>query len=643
MCHNSPGVPCPPPNLPRDGAAPWRRSVALFLVVAGARFWLVAHYALPLPYWDQWDAIGAGLLKPWMEGRLDLSALFAAHNEHRIVLTRLLSLGLFAANGQWDGTLEMAVNALGCGVGAVALAQALTRAAGGGSGRLIYLATGGCWALPFGWENTLGGFQSQNYFLIFFSLLAIWGLTPGAAGSARWLLGVAGLALAGLSMASGFLAAVAVLAMGGARLAAGRRRPKRGELVTAGLCALAVAAGWMARVDVAANAGLKAESATAFLGALGRFLAWPWYGLPLGAAVAIGPTLALGWRYLRDAGARPGSELLLTISGWCILQTAALAYGRGGHAAPPACRYMDLLAVGPLVNFVIGLALAGDSPTWRGRGAVAVWTALLLAGLALETRKDFTIWLPDFRAQMQRSEANAAGYVRTGDFARCLAGRTVRDLPYPDPARLAALLDDATLRPLFPADLRQPVTLAEVARSNPAAFPSGGSARQGGLPVGLPTWASFAADGQGTMRARGHSASGLPYLVFYFSGDLGEEGLRFQLLDGDGRPGLDWRPGRPARDRWHAEVLPSRGRDFQVVATDASPWRRFAFSAPTEMGFWSRWAGFALRRGGAVLLAGLGLAMAGGAARGYGALRASSPRSAADRTPRTPPASPPCR
>lgn len=443
-----------PTNLPGDGAARWRRSVALFLVVVGARFWLIAHYAAPLPYWDQWDGIGAALLKPWIEGRLDLTLLFAAHNEHRIVLTRLLSLGVFAANGQWDGALEMAVNALGCGVGAAALANALATAAHGASARLIFLATGVCWSLPFGWENTLGGFQSQNYFLIFFSLLAIWGMTPCAAGSARWLLGVAGLALAGLSMATGFLAALAVLAMGGLRLAVERRRPSPGEIATAGVCAVAVVAGWLTRVEVPANAGLKAESASAFLWALGRFLAWPWYGLPLGAAVAIGPALALGWRYLRDPGARPRSELLLTVSGWCVLQTAALAYGRGGHAAPPACRYMDLLAVGPLVNFAICLWLAADPRARRLRVAGALWTALLIAGLALETRKDFQIWLPDFRAQMQRSEANASGYVRTGDFARYLAGRTVRDLPYPDPARLAALLDDATLRPFFPADLR---------------------------------------------------------------------------------------------------------------------------------------------------------------------------------------------
>ena len=75
----------------------------------------------------------------------------------------------------------------------------------------------------------------------------------------------------------------------------------------------------------------------------------------------------------------------------------------------------------------------------------------VIGGLALETRKDFQIWLPGFHAQMLRSEANASGYVRTGDFARYLAGRTARDLPYPDPVRLAALLDDATLRPFFPA------------------------------------------------------------------------------------------------------------------------------------------------------------------------------------------------
>ena len=38
--------------------------------------------------------------------------LVSPHNEHRIALTRLYSLALLEANGQWDPRLQMTANAL---------------------------------------------------------------------------------------------------------------------------------------------------------------------------------------------------------------------------------------------------------------------------------------------------------------------------------------------------------------------------------------------------------------------------------------------------------------------------------------------------------------------------------------------------
>lgn len=72
----------------------------LFLLVAGARFWLIQRYALAAPCMDQWDGEGGTLIKPWAEGRFQPGMLFTPHNEHRVALTGLLTLGLFAANGQ---------------------------------------------------------------------------------------------------------------------------------------------------------------------------------------------------------------------------------------------------------------------------------------------------------------------------------------------------------------------------------------------------------------------------------------------------------------------------------------------------------------------------------------------------------------
>ena len=70
------------------------------------------RYGMTLPEWDQWDAEGLKLLAPWFNQDGFLSALFTPHNEHRVVLTKLLNLGLTVANGHWDQRLEATCNAL---------------------------------------------------------------------------------------------------------------------------------------------------------------------------------------------------------------------------------------------------------------------------------------------------------------------------------------------------------------------------------------------------------------------------------------------------------------------------------------------------------------------------------------------------
>src|SRR5476649_1835570 len=84
----------------------------LMAFVVGARWAVVYGCASDLPTWDQWDAEWQHLLAPWLEHRFTLAELFRPQNEHRVVLTKLLNLGLTLANGQWDQRLECAVNTL---------------------------------------------------------------------------------------------------------------------------------------------------------------------------------------------------------------------------------------------------------------------------------------------------------------------------------------------------------------------------------------------------------------------------------------------------------------------------------------------------------------------------------------------------
>jgi hypothetical protein len=52
---------------------------ALFLIVLGAKLWLVQLYGSPLLLWDQWYEAGS-FFRPWVEGHLTWQVFFAPDN-----------------------------------------------------------------------------------------------------------------------------------------------------------------------------------------------------------------------------------------------------------------------------------------------------------------------------------------------------------------------------------------------------------------------------------------------------------------------------------------------------------------------------------------------------------------------------------
>ena len=233
------------------------------------------------------------------------------------------------------------------------------------------------------------------------------------------------------------------------------------------------------------------------------------------------------------------------------------------------------------------------------------------------TQQNFRVDLPERRDAYLAQESNVRGYLATGDFARYLANKPQLDVPYPDPVHLAKLLDDPTLRGVLPADVRLPLPLTPVVGD---ATEERGFVRDGYYPstdqaAFLPCWGSYTALGevaQGSWRGRAVRAQGLPYLRFAFAGDLGEPGLSFTLRDGsdaatsENAPSrlVDFRPARPSRAHWRNDYLKAPGAVVEIVASDRSATRWFAFSAPVEVGRWSYWSGWALRRGGAIFTVG---------------------------------------
>jgi hypothetical protein len=82
---------------------------------------------------DEWHAVGQHLIMAEARGELTTGELLRPHNEHRVVWTRTILLGLLRANGQWDARLGMVVNTF-IHAAAIAILLALLERHTGASG-----------------------------------------------------------------------------------------------------------------------------------------------------------------------------------------------------------------------------------------------------------------------------------------------------------------------------------------------------------------------------------------------------------------------------------------------------------------------------------------------------------------------------
>jgi hypothetical protein len=588
--------------------------VALVLIVVGARLWLIANYGSSLPILDQWDGEAAFLFKPWLGGTLHWPDLFTPHNEHRIVLSRILALGLLQMNGQWDALLEMAVNALLCGLMALVAGLGLRHIFGHVHRSFICAAVTFWLALPYAHENTLWGFQSAFYFLLLFSITAIWGLGLQRAFSIGWCLGAAAAILACLTMSSGFFAAAAVLGMMGLR-SIKQRRISREDVATATVVGvIMIIACAFQPAPPPWHKPLQASSVSAWLAVFGRCLAWPFPQWAVAGWIMYLPIVVLlAWFSLARG---PTSEnqklwrqmkLLLGLGLWVILQAAAIAYGRGGDGSMEiASRYMDVLALGALVNLAALILLVSRLPSnsrWR-RGTKVLagfWVVALVAGgLDISYRQiaNQSGRLPFLRL----AEQDTRGYVATGNPAYLK-----RPIPYPDPLRLAELLDDVSIRSILPACVRTPLRVKSETDEG-STFVPGGYPSSIVNPSYEQVWGSFSALGAaatGTMESASiHSR--LPYLEMELAGYF-RPGLNLTLRGDGNNKTVRFIPTSSIDPSWRRGSIAVPAAGFRIIATDQNPRDWFAFREPRELGRFSRYAERLISAGKRLCLGGIAL------------------------------------
>lgn len=456
------------------GVNSWRTSIgwtaAFAAALFGIKLWLIGTYGNATPFWDQWDAEAAFLYQPFLEGRLGWADLLAPHNEHRILTTRLLALALLEANGSWNPILQMVVNAA-LHVTAIVLILLLLVPAIGHARLPIVLAFAlALFGLPTAWENTLAGFQSGFYFVLLFSVAAMWLTVLAEPLSPRWWSGVAFAVLAFLSLASGVFAVAAAAGIGMIQYALGIRRTRAQAIAIVVLLAL-FGVGLALTGSNPGHEPLKAASAMQFAGAMAATLSWPLAPSVPAAIVRNLPIAAFGlWLLWRRPAATDARWFLAALVLLALAQAASVAYGRAVGVLAP--RYTDLFALAVLAGFLCFVVLSRELPgSWR-----TLVPAMALAGVAAaafhfpvaQFCSGLLLQLDTKRATSLAQEANVRSYLATGDMSH-LTDKPHLQVPYPSPERLAAILASPKIRSILPPNIQPPMAPSSVVREPVAA------------------------------------------------------------------------------------------------------------------------------------------------------------------------------
>jgi len=596
-------------------AASCALALGAFLAIVGARWQFVQAHGSDVPFNDHWDGEGMLFLRPFWAGESIWPGLWIPHNEHRIVGTRLLALGLAALDGMWNARGQMLVNAGLAAAGLLLWPWVLRRSLPPWGLLLCAGAAVALGTLPFSWDNTLWGFQSQFHLLLLFGglhLAATW--REDRTGPAWWFGLGAGLA-AIFTVASGFGSAAACVAVAAWRL----RRPDDGAArrflwTTLTTNAALVATGVLLRHVVPYHADFQAGSLAVWGDALLRLIAWPFGQAPLGLVVQA-PLLIAGYAVLVRRKPAPGDAVLLAGAAWCAFQAAAIAWGRGGDPSGFAPRYRDIHLVGLVLNVLCLVRLWAAAPDRRGawwRGAVAAgWLTVVGVGLSADL-SGIRYWRAIERreaaqdAQVQAMRAflstGERGWLDRTPEVRALSG-TVDNV--------VTMLIDPGVRAHLPPSIRLPLPCGpDSAHSRGvASFAPPTEAEQ---PYRAAAWRLTPTPTEpAVFTSQPLPASLRPVMRLRIRGRLGPGAATLQLIAPNGATTTPLTAAVDSGDRWKTVNLlypPAGGRLVVEVPAGAAP---FEFTTPFDLGLVTYYSEKLLRAGAGVAQAGLLLFLAG--------------------------------
>ena len=558
------------------------------LLLFGVKLWVIASYGNATPYWDQWDGEAANLYSPYLNHTLTWKNMVDCHNEHRIFTTRVLALLLLKINKLWNPLLQMVVNAglhvITLMVGVFLIKRVLGRDnyLPALMGFLLFMCI-----IPFGWENTLAGFQSQFYFVILFGLTSLWLLVINEPFKGRWWAGLGCGVLAFLSLASGvFVFAAASLISLLFLLTAARRNVKQ-ALAFAVLTGLFIG-GFLLTPVIPGHAHLRASSIHQFYESVKTVLGWPVSTNLLAVFVVNIPILIFTIGMLKNKPpATDGKWFLLAIATWMVLQELSIAYGRS--VGNTSSRYRDLFNMLIFVNFACLLLITGkySQTRWRNRAMAGAcgWVTVILVSLSLYGAHILVPELLEKRRLGIAEEKNTRNYLITHDVAY-LKDKPPGEIPFPNPDWLAARIELPGIREILPNNINAPLQPASIEIRPKDAFVPNGYYYTTPQKIEA-TWGSYTSPplgdssvGEVTLRFKpsstGHKIS-IPV-----AGYPSREGIKLEVIQ-NGRSRILHVDEDP-RETWGAAYTIIDKGEFSLHIVDSSRTAWLAIAAPVTRG-----------------------------------------------------------
>lgn len=543
---------------------------AFVTILFGIKLWVIGTYGNATPYWDQWDAEAANLYNPFFEGTLGWVDLLAPHNEHRIFTTRLLSLALLIVNGIWNPLLQMVVNAI-LHILAISLGIAmLTRVIGRRHLPSLLAFSLLLFGVPYGWENTLAGFQSQFYFVLLFSIACLWLTVTKPPLSVGWWGGVACAIFAFFSLASGIFAAAAA-AITALLLYVKGQRNDLGQLLAAMILIVLFILGAILIPFVEGHVPLKAASLYQLLSALMAILSWPLPSHPVSVIICNLPALIfVGLMLWKSPPADDRRWFLLSLVVWILAQALSIAYGRA--VGPMSSRYLDLFAIGILVNFACLISvLQGYFGNRQARALIeeSIWVVIIMISLGVYAVKNVSNILISKRDDGVAQEINTRNYLATGDIYH-LKNKPYLHVPYPSPERLASILALPAVREILPSNISPPLAYTSIESNPPDSFVSEGyypfTPDRAGMTLGSYSAQGDLAMGQARVQFDSNRQSSL--LALPVAGYPLNDGIKLEVEQNGKRiPAVV--KSNP-REAWGKGYIMVNEGPFTVVLTDSS-------------------------------------------------------------------------